>query len=76
MIENGYKVEYKYKLNGVVENRIGYVKFMENASNGLSKFEFVGTNLEGQITAYHVESKMSFWRMLNGENTKIIIPIE
>ena len=82
LIQNGIKVQYNYK----GELRIGYVKFMKNSSlinpegvpiKSFAKFEFVGTNSFGEITTYHVESKKTFWKMLNnGENIKIINPLE
>ncbi|OBW59802.1 hypothetical protein A9986_01120 [Solibacillus silvestris] len=33
-----------------------YVKFMGNNKNGKAKFEFVGTNNNGDITTYHTQS--------------------
>lgn len=71
VMQNGTKVSYKYK----GEIRTGYVKFMGNNSKGVAKFEFVGTNNLGDIATYHVESGKTFWKMLNGENIKIINPI-
>jgi hypothetical protein len=39
-----------------------------------AKFAFVGTNNEGFITTFHTESGKTFWKMLNGENIKVINP--
>lgn len=82
LVANGIQVQYNYK----GELRTGYVKFMKNSSlinpegipiKSFAKFEFVGTNSFGEITTYHIESKKTFWKMLNnGENIKIINPIE
>jgi hypothetical protein len=72
VMNNGYKVQYKYK----GEIRTGYVRFMENSSKKVSKFEFVGTNNAGEITTYHVESGKDFWKMLNGQNIPEINPID
>jgi hypothetical protein len=64
-IDNGIKVAYRY--NG--ELRIGYVQFMGTSGKKLvSKFAFVGTNKQGFITTFHVESGNSFWKMLNGSS--------
>lgn len=52
VINNGIKVKYEYK----GEIRTGYVKFMGNNKNGKAKFEFVGTNNNGDITTYHTQS--------------------
>ncbi len=76
VIQNGLKVQYKYKLkDGTIETRTGYVRFMSTSRKGEAKFEFVGTNNLGQITTYHVESGKDFWKMLNGNKEKIINPI-
>lgn len=83
----GMKVQYNYKLqDGTFELRTGYVAFMKNSSlynaNGVpkksyAKFEFVGTNNNGEITTYHLESGKTFWKMMNnGENIPVIHPIE
>lgn len=71
-MRNGIKVQYAYK----GENRIGYVRFFGNKSNGTAKFDFVGTNSNGMITTYHVESGKTFWKMLNGKNIKEIQPMK
>jgi RHS repeat-associated protein len=63
VMQKGVKVKYTYK----GESRTGYVQFMGNARRGTSKFAFVGTNAEGNITTFHVESGKSFWKMLNGD---------
>ncbi|MGX7420699.1 hypothetical protein ACWOFR_18155, partial [Carnobacterium gallinarum] len=87
VITNGMKVQYNYKLqDGTFELRTGYVAFMKNSSlyntNGVpkksyAKFEFVGTNNNGEITTYHLESGKTFWKMMNnGENIPVIHPIE
>lgn len=74
VIKQGTKVAYQYK----DETRIGYVKFMGNTSkNGTAKFEFVGTNNEGNITTYHTESGKDFWKLLNGNpQNKNITPYD
>lgn len=71
-MQNGTKVLYTYK----GEIRTGYVKIMGNSNKGVAKFEFVGTNNLNDITTYHVESGKTFWKMLNGENIKVINPLE
>lgn len=87
VVTNGMKVQYNYKLqDGTFELRTGYVAFMKNSSlynaNGVpkksyAKFEFVGTNNNGEITTYHLESGKTFWKMMNnGENIPVIHPIE
>ena len=72
VMKNGTKVQYNY--NGEV--RTGYIKFMGNTSKGHAKFEFVGTNAQGKITTYHIESGKSFWKMLNGKNIQEINPVK
>ena len=74
VIKYGTKVAYEYNN----ETRIGYIKFMGNAKrSGFAKFEFVGTNNEGNITTYHIESGKDFWKMLNGESRlKNITPFD
>jgi hypothetical protein len=72
VMQNGTKVSYVYK----GETRTGFLRFMGNNSKGVAKFEFVGTNNAGQITTYHVESGKTFWKMLNGENVKVINPLD
>jgi|GEM_PF-1971319 len=72
VMRNGTKVSYTYK----GEVRTGYLRFMGNNSKGVAKFEFVGTNHLGDITTYHVESGKTFWKMLNGENVKVINPLD
>ncbi|MCY8105749.1 T7SS effector LXG polymorphic toxin [Bacillus mojavensis] len=77
IVNNGTKVQYRYKLkDGTIEIRTGYVKFMGTTRKGAAKFEFVGTNNQGYITTYHVESDKDFWKMLNGDkHMKVINPI-
>ena len=72
VMKNGIKVEYLYN----EEIRTGYVRFMGNSSKGIAKFEFVGTNTNGDITTYHVESGKSFWKLLNGKNIHVINPVK
>ncbi|MGX2987718.1 hypothetical protein, partial [Ursidibacter sp. B-7004-1] len=73
VIKNGYKINYQYK----GENRDGYVLYIGNTKKGESKFAFVGTNNNGEITTYHIESGKDFWKMINGDkNMKIIKPIK
>ena len=71
VVRSGIKVEYQYR----GEQRIGYVQVMGNTRRGDTKFAFVGTNSEGHITTFHVESGKSFWKMLNGDaKNKTIVP--
>ncbi|WP_241475354.1 hypothetical protein [Priestia flexa] len=72
VINNGIKVKYEYK----GELRTGYVKFMGNNKNGKAKFEFVGTNNNGDITTYHTQSGKKIWKTINGENIPVINPAE
>ena len=72
VINNGIKVKYEYR----DEIRIGYVKFMGNNKNGKAKFEFVGTNNNGDITTYHTQSGKKIWKTINGENIPVINPAE
>ena len=53
-----------------------YVKFMGNNKNGKAKFEFVGTNNNGDITTYHTQSGKKIWKTINGENIPVINPAE
>ncbi|WP_439444043.1 T7SS effector LXG polymorphic toxin [Listeria aquatica] len=78
VIRNGEKVQYYYPLkNGTTELRTGYVKFMGNSSKGKAKFEFVGTNLSGDITTYHVKRGEDVYKLLNGnKRINVINPIE
>lgn len=77
VVNNGTPVKYAYK----GEERTGFVRFAGTSKPkgnkaGNAKFEFVGTNNEGHITTYHIESK-DFWKMLNGDkNHKVIYPAE
>jgi hypothetical protein len=72
VINNGIKVQYEYK----GETRTGYVRFMGNNKDGNAKFEFVGTNNNGEITTYHTQSGKKFWKTINGENVPVINPAE
>ncbi|MBD1221956.1 hypothetical protein [Virgibacillus halodenitrificans] len=72
VINNGIKVKYEYK----DEIRTGYVKFMGNNKHGKAKFEFVGTNNNGDITTYHTQSGKKIWKTINGENIPVINPAE
>ncbi|WP_246628075.1 hypothetical protein [Paenibacillus oenotherae] len=78
VMNGGTKVQYEYKLkNGTVETRTGYVKFMGNTQKGEAKFEFVGTNTNGDITTYHVKRGEDLWKLLNGnKHDKSINPFE
>ncbi|MEK5236165.1 hypothetical protein NST99_10755 [Paenibacillus sp. FSL L8-0470] len=78
VMNGGTKVQYEYKLkNGTVETRTGYVKFMGNNQKDEAKFEFVGTNNNGNITTYHVKRGEDLWKLLNGnKHDKIINPLE
>jgi hypothetical protein len=72
VIKDGIKVIYGYK----GESRVGYVRFAGTSQGrsvinsikypGVSKFEFVGTNNNGYITTYHIESGKDFWKTING----------
>lgn len=72
VIQNGIKVEYEYR----GEMRTGYVRFMGTNRDGKAKFEFVGTNPNGEITTYHTQSGKKFWKTINGENIPVINPVE
>ncbi|KEO85108.1 hypothetical protein EL26_00670 [Tumebacillus flagellatus] len=72
VIKNGIKVEYEYK----GEKRTGYVRFMGTNKDGYAKFEFVGTNNNGEITTYHTQSGKKFWKTINGKNIPIINPVD
>lgn len=62
VMQNGTKVQYVYK----GETRTGFVQLMGNTNKGQSKFAFVGTNSQGQITTLHAKSGKDFWKTLNG----------
>ncbi|MBN8250801.1 MULTISPECIES: hypothetical protein [Bacillaceae] len=49
---------------------------MGNNKNGKAKFEFVGTNNNGDITTYHTQSGKKIWKTINGENIPVINPAE
>ncbi|MHB1220438.1 MAG: hypothetical protein ACYC0J_00365, partial [Gammaproteobacteria bacterium] len=74
VIRLGTKVAYEY--DG--EARVGYVRFMGTTTKkGEAKFEFVGTNISGDITTYHVKSGKEFWKTLNGDpRNKNIMPYD
>lgn len=72
VMQTGTKVSYPYR----GEQRFGFVQFMGNSRRGDAKFAFVGTNAEGDITTFHVESGKDFWKMLNGDpRNKTIVPV-
>ena len=70
VMNNGYEVNYPYK----GEIRTGFLEYYGTSQKNGAKFAFVGTNNEGFITTFHTESGKTFWKMLNGENIKIINP--
>jgi len=70
VMNNGYEVNYPYK----GEIRTGFLEYYGTSQKNGAKFAFVGTNNEGYITTFHTESGKTFWKMLNGENIKIINP--
>jgi pyocin large subunit-like protein len=61
VMKNGMKVQYPYK----GETRTGYIQLMGNNRKGQSKFAFVGTNNQGQITTLHTKSGKDVWKTLN-----------
>ncbi|MFH0901761.1 MAG: RHS repeat-associated core domain-containing protein, partial [Pseudomonadota bacterium] len=70
--KDGTRISYLYK----GEQRFGFVKFMGNTSKGDAKFAFVGTNAEGSVTTFHVESGKDFWKLLNGNPADKTIRLE
>ena len=73
VMQSGTKVQYVYK----GETRTGFVQLMGNTSKGQSKFAFVGTNSQGQITTLHTKSGKDFWKTLNGNaRDKTIYPVQ
>lgn len=70
VMNNGYEVNYSYK----GETRTGFLEYYGNSQKNEAKFAFVGTNNEGFITTFHTESGKTFWKMLNGQNIKVINP--
>ncbi|MBM7702275.1 hypothetical protein [Metabacillus iocasae] len=73
VMSSGTKVGYQYK----GETRTGYVKFMGNSRKGEAKFEFVGTNANGNVTTYHVKRGEDLWKLLNNnKRDKTINPME
>lgn len=74
VMNTGDKVQYAYSLkNGTTEIRTGYIRFMGNSGKGKAKFEFVGTNLAGDITTYHVKRGEDIYKLLNGNKRLNII---
>jgi len=70
-MKNGTKVQYPYK----GETRTGYIQLMGNNRKGQSKFAFVGTNNQGQMTTLHTKSGKDVWKTLNNNATdKTIYP--
>lgn len=53
-----------------------YVKFMGNNKNGKAKFEFVGTNNNGDIKTYQSQSGKKIWKTINGGNIPVINPAD
>ncbi|MGE6574289.1 RHS repeat-associated core domain-containing protein [Paenibacillus xylanexedens] len=73
VMNSGRKVEYQYK----GETRTGYLKFMGNSSKGEAKFEFVGTNANGNVTTYHLKRGEDLWKLLNNnKHDKTINPMK
>ena len=73
VMKNGTKIQYEYR----GEVRTGFVKLMGNTGKGQSKFAFVGTNSQGQITTLHTKSGKDFWKTLNGNpQDKTIYPVQ
>jgi hypothetical protein len=73
VMSSGTKVGYQYK----GETRTGYVKFMGNSRKGEAKFEFVGSNANGNVTTYHVKRGEDLWKLLNNnKRDKTINPLE
>ncbi len=71
VMKNGIKVDYSYK----GQTQTGFVQFMGTNKKGLSKFAFVGTNKQGNITTLHTKSGKDVWRTINGNaKEKVIKP--
>jgi len=70
VMNNGYEVNYPYK----GEIRTGFLEYYGASQKKGAKFAFVGTNSDGFITTFHTESGKTFWKMLNGQNIKVINP--
>ena len=70
VMNNGYEVNYPYK----GEIRTGFLEYYGTSQKKGAKFAFVGTNNDGFITTFHTESGKTFWKMLNGQNIKVINP--
>ncbi|MEF1286042.1 hypothetical protein QTN94_19560 [Vibrio sp. M250220] len=59
------------------EKRIGYVQVMGVNRKGQTKFAFVGTNSQGNITTLHTKSGKDFWKTINGDaKDKVIRPVK
>lgn len=72
-MSSGTKVGYQYK----GEIRTGCVKFMGNSRKEEAKFEFVGTNANGEVTTYHVKQGKDLWKLLNNnKHDKTINPMD
>jgi RHS repeat-associated protein len=64
VVSQGIKVKYPYE--GKIT--VAYLQLLGNSQrNGDTKFAFVGTNDNGDITTLHVKSGKDFWKMLNGD---------
>jgi hypothetical protein len=71
VVNRGTRVEYEYK----GETRFGYLQLIGNNRRGESKFAFVGTNSNQEITTLHTKSGKDFWRTLNGNpQDKVVRP--
>lgn len=84
MINKGIKVLQNY-CEG--KSTFAYVRFAGTSTGttvfedilkpGYAKFEFVGTDENGNITTYGIRSNDYFWKTINGDpNMKVIIPCE
>ncbi|HEF4761752.1 TPA: RHS domain-containing protein, partial [Pseudomonas putida] len=73
VVNQGTRVEYEYK----GEIRGGYLQLMGNNRKGDTKFAFVGTNKNQDITTLHTKSGKEFWRTINGDGRdKVIRPAD
>ncbi|WP_085694488.1 MULTISPECIES: RHS repeat-associated core domain-containing protein [unclassified Pseudomonas] len=72
VVDQGTVVEYLYK----GEVRSGYFQLMGNNRRGETKFAFVGSNRNNEITTLHTKSGKEFWRIINGDaGDKTVRPI-
>jgi hypothetical protein len=72
VVNQGTRVDYKYQ----GEIRAGYLEFIGNNRRGESKFAFVGTNSNKEITTLHTKSGKDFWRAINGDaRDKTVRPV-